>query len=273
MASDTDAKPGIRVGGGRSAVEIFLVFLRLGLTSFGGPVAHIGYFRDEFVGRRKWLDDRTYADLVALCQFTPGAASSKVGIGIGLAMGGLPGAGAAWLAFTLPSALALILFAFGISTYAQVIDAGVLHGLKVVAVAVVALAVWTMARNLCPDAPRATVAIAAALATTAAPTSLAQVFAIVGGGLVGLAFLKGPEGGEPVPMPAGLGRISGAGGRRRRRIFANSVNICSHSTPDTGFAYYPPRPIRPAAGEPGAVRGGVRRGGRGDRGRGSNAIL
>src|SRR5690606_34955432 len=136
------------------AFSVFLVFLKLGLTSFGGPIAHLAYFREEFVERRKWMNDHTYADLVALCQFTPGPASSKVGIGIGLARAGLPGAIAAWAAFTAPSAIALLLFATGINTYADKLDAGWLHGLKVVAVAVVAQAVWGMAKNLCPDAPR-----------------------------------------------------------------------------------------------------------------------
>lgn len=195
----------------RSIGEIFLVFLRLGLTSFGGPIAHLGYFRDEIVHRRKWLDDQTYADLVALCQFTPGAASSKVGIGIGLSAGGLPGAVASWLAFTLPSALALVLFAYGVASYADVLDSGFLHGLKVVAVAVVALAVWGMARNLCPDARRATLAVAAALVFSAWPTSLGQIAAIVVGGLVGFLFLKDSRDGEHIPMHPGIGRLAGAG--------------------------------------------------------------
>jgi chromate transporter len=208
----TDHADGRTVSAGcrRSIGEIFLVFLRLGVTSFGGPIAHLGYFRDEFVGRRKWLDDRAYADLVALCQFTPGAASSKVGIGIGLAMGGLPGAIAAWIAFTLPSALALILFAFGISVYAEVLDAGLLHGLKVVAVAVVALAVWGMAGKLCPDAPRATIAVGAALVFTASPTALAQVAAIVGAGVIGLALSRDAKDAEHAPMAVGIGRAGGA---------------------------------------------------------------
>jgi len=194
----------------RPVGEIFLVSLRLGLTCFGGPIAHLGYFRDEYVLRRKWLDDHTYADLVALCQFTPGAASSKVGIGIGLSMGGLPGAVASWLGFTLPSALALILFAFGVSAYSDLLDSGFLHGLKVVAVAVVALAVWGMARNLCPDPPRATLTIGAALAFSMWPTSLGQIGAIAGGGLIGLIFLKDTRAGGHVPMPAGTGRLAGA---------------------------------------------------------------
>ncbi|MGZ8228939.1 MAG: chromate transporter, partial [Burkholderiales bacterium] len=130
---------------GREPVwRIFGIFLRLGFTSFGGPIAHLGYFREEFVVRRQWMDDRTYADLVALCQFTPGPASSKVGIGIGFSKAGMPGAFAAWLAFTLPSALALLLFAYGVETFAADLGAGWLHGLKVVAVAVVAQAVWGM---------------------------------------------------------------------------------------------------------------------------------
>jgi chromate transporter len=194
----------------RSVGEIFLVFLRLGLTSFGGPIAHLGYFRDEFVQRRKWLDDRTYADLVALCQFTPGAASSKAGIGIGFMMGGLPGALASWLAFTFPSALALVLFAYGVTAYSEFLDSGFLHGLKVVAVAVVALAVWGMARNLCPDAPRATLAVGAALVFTAWPTSFGQIAAIVAGGVIGLAFLKDTRDGAHAPMPAGWSRSAGA---------------------------------------------------------------
>jgi len=192
--------------GRRPVGEIFLVALRLGLTSFGGPIAHLGYFRDEYVNRRKWLDDRSYADLVALCQFTPGAASSKVGIGIGLAMGGLPGAVAAWLAFTLPSAIALVLFAYGVTAYSEFLDSGFLHGLKVVAVAVVAYAVWGMAQNLTPDAPRVTLAVAAALIFTAWPTSLGQITAIVAGGLAGLVIGRGQQDSGHVPMHPGIGR-------------------------------------------------------------------
>lgn len=128
--------------------SVFLIFLRLGLTSFGGPIAHLGYFRAEFVTRRRWLSERSYADLVALCQFLPGPASSQVGIAVGLSRAGYSGALAAWAGFTLPSAIALILFALGISSYGDYVSQGALHGLKVVAVAVVAQAVWGMARNL-----------------------------------------------------------------------------------------------------------------------------
>ena len=173
-----------------SVVTVFLTFLRLGLTSFGGPVAHIGYFHDEFVVRRKWLDQRAYADLVALCQFLPGPASSQVGIGIGLSRAGLPGAVAAWTAFTMPSALALILFAYGLLEFGDAVSSGALHGLKVVAVAVVAQAVWTMARTLCPDKQRASLAVLATIIVLAVPSPFVQVGMIVIGGFVGWAMLR-----------------------------------------------------------------------------------
>jgi chromate transporter len=173
-----------------SVLTVFLTFLRLGLTSFGGPVAHIGYFHDEFVVRRKWLDERAYADLVALCQFLPGPASSQVGIGVGLSRAGLPGAIAAWTAFTMPSAIALILFGYGVLRFGDVVGSGALHGLKVVAVAVVAQAVWTMARNLCPDAKRATLAVLATIAVLAVPSPFVQVAVIIVGGLIGWTLLR-----------------------------------------------------------------------------------
>jgi len=144
------------------AAEVFAVFLRLGLTSFGGPVAHLAYFRDEFVARRRWLGERAYADLVALCQFLPGPASSQVGFALGLSRAGLPGALAAWAGFTLPSALALIVLALGLAQAGDALPAGVLHGLKLAAVAVVAQAVWGMARALCVGPLRATLMVAAA---------------------------------------------------------------------------------------------------------------
>jgi chromate transporter len=193
-----------------SVLAVFSAALKLGLTSFGGPIAHLGYFREEYVVRRKWLDDRVYADLVALCQFTPGPASSKVGIGIGLAKAGLPGAIAAWLGFTLPSALALLLFAYGVRTFAGDLGGGWLHGLKVVAVAVVAQAVWGMAKNLTPDAPRFTLAIAAAIIVMIWPTSIGQVGAIVLGGVVGLALLRAKRDEDHVPMGIAIGKTAGA---------------------------------------------------------------
>jgi chromate transporter len=183
-----------------SVATVFLTFLRLGLTSFGGPVAHIGYFRDEFVMRRKWLDERAYADLVALCQFLPGPASSQVGIGVGMSRAGLPGAFAAWTAFTLPSAIALILFGYGVLRFGDAVGTGALHGLKVVAVAVVAQAVWGMARSLCPDAQRATLAVLATIAMLALSSPFAQVGAIIIGGLIGWAFLRSDAPGDHVDL-------------------------------------------------------------------------
>ena len=207
--STPDAPPQETIGKRETAITVFTAFLKLGLTSFGGPIAHLGYFRDEFVVRRKWLDDRVYADLVALCQFTPGPTSSKVGIGIGLAKAGLPGALAAWLAFTTPSALALLLFAYGVETLGNV-SAGWLHGLKVVAVAVVAQAVWGMARNLCPDPARFTLAIVAAAIVTLWPTSAGQIASIITGGIVGRAFFGAKLDDAHVEMGIRLGKGAGS---------------------------------------------------------------
>ncbi|WP_018076558.1 chromate efflux transporter [Thiobacillus denitrificans] len=187
----------------RSPWAVFLVFLRLGLTSFGGPVAHLGYFRDEFVTRRQWLTERSYADLVALCQFLPGPASSQVGIALGLSRSGYAGALAAWAGFTLPSAIALILFAQGMVSYGDVIPAGVLHGLKVVAVAVVAQAVWGMARTLCPDVPRVTIMAAAACFVLLMPSAWGQVGVIVIAAVIGLLLFKPQQGAaahDPLPI-------------------------------------------------------------------------
>ncbi len=176
-----------------SVLEVLGVSTRLGLTSFGGPIAHLGYFHDEYVARRKWLDEKSYADLVALCQFLPGPASSQVGIAIGIARAGLPGAVAAWLGFTLPSALALIAFAFGISALGGSAETGWLHGLKVVAVAVVAQAVWGMARSLCPDRERATLAVLATIVTLAWPSSVGQLLSIAVAGLIGWRFFPASD--------------------------------------------------------------------------------
>jgi chromate transporter len=165
--------------------EVFTAFLKLGLTSFGGPIAHLGYFRDELVVRRRWIDEQGYADLVALCQFLPGPASSQVGFALGLLRGGPLGAAAAWAAFTLPSAILLVLFALGAAAFGGP-GSGIIHGLKVVAVAIVAQAVWGMARNLCPDKERASISLAAVLVVILAAGSIGQVAAIVLGGLAGL---------------------------------------------------------------------------------------
>ena len=172
----------------KALLEVLRVSTRLGLTCFGGPIAHLGYFREEYVARRRWLDEARYADLVALCQFLPGPASSQVGMAIGIMRAGLLGGVAAWLGFTLPSALALLAFAYGLQTVGLA-DAGWLHGLKVVAVAVVAQAVWGMARNLASDRERASVAILAAIAVLASRSAAAQVLVIVVAGLLGWMLL------------------------------------------------------------------------------------
>jgi len=171
-------------------LEVLLAFLKLGLTSFGGPVAHLGYFHSEFVERRRWLDDKSYGDLVALCQFLPGPASSQVGMAIGLGRARWMGALAAWLGFTLPSAIVLILFAFGVAQWSGLAASGAVHGLKVVAVAVVAQAVWGMARSLCPDRLRAGIAILAAIFVLFLSGTAGQIGAIILGGMVGYGLLK-----------------------------------------------------------------------------------
>lgn len=189
--------------------SVFLVFLRLGLTSFGGPVAHLGYFRDEFVSRRRWLSERSYADLVALCQFLPGPASSQVGMALGLSRAGYTGALAAWAGFTLPSAILLTVFALGIASSADAIAPGALQGLKVVAVAVVAQAVWGMARNLCPDAPRVTLMALATGIVLLAPSAWAQVGVIVVAGIVGLVLFKPAPTSAHEPLPITVSRRAG----------------------------------------------------------------
>jgi chromate transport protein ChrA len=178
-----------------SPVEVLLIFLKLGLSCFGGPIAHIGYFRDEFVTRRRWLDEQAYADLVALCQFLPGPASSQVGFSLGLMRAGYLGGAAAWTGFTLPSAILLVLFAYGAGNLHGAIGEGLLHGLKLVAVAIVAQAVWGMARTLCPDRERASIAAIAAVIILFSGSSIAQIGAIAFGALAGL-WLGGN--GQPV---------------------------------------------------------------------------
>jgi chromate transporter len=193
------------------------VALRLGLTSFGGPVAHIGYFRAEYVGRRRWLDEATFADLVAIAQFLPGPASSKLGMSIGILRAGPMGGFAAWLGFTLPSAIALVLFAIGARGLGPD-AAGWLHGLSVAAVAVVALAVRDMARALTPDRARASIAIAAAVIAMTVSAALTQVLLIAAGGLVGLLALR-DDGTEPrstIHVPFG----------RRTAIAAAALFVC-----------------------------------------------
>lgn len=200
-AASADARPG-------SAGEVFGAFLKLGLTAFGGPVAHLGYFREEFVARRKWLDEAAYADLVALCQFLPGPASSQAGLALGLIRAGLPGALAAWTAFTLPSALLMALAALGIGWLSGEggVTADALSGLKAAAVAVVAMALWGMARSLTPDAPRATIAVAAAAIVALVGGAGAQVAAIVLGGVAGLIVVKAEDRPQASAIPLPFGR-------------------------------------------------------------------
>jgi chromate transporter len=189
--------------------EVLAAFFRLGLTSFGGPVAHLGYFREEFVVRRHWLEDRAYADLVALCQFLPGPASSQVGIAIGLSRAGYLGALAAWIGFTLPSAIALVLFAYGVTAWGDTAGSGWLHGLKVVAVAVVAQAVLGMMRSLTPDRQRATLAVLAAAIALASPSAVGQIGAIILGGIAGLLLFRSHEPVEHVSLPIPVSRSAG----------------------------------------------------------------
>lgn len=189
--------------------EIFLIFLRLGLTSFGGPVAHIGYFRDEFVSRRHWLSDRSYTDLIALCQFLPGPASSQVGLALGLSRAGYAGALAAWLGFTLPSALALVLFALSISTWGDTISQGLLQGLKIAAVAVVAQAVWGMARHLCASTLRITLMAIACCVVLLWPTALGQVSVIVAAGIAGLFLFEAKTESIHEPLTISIHRRTG----------------------------------------------------------------
>jgi chromate transporter len=191
-------------------LEVFYGALRLGLTSFGGPVAHLGYFREEYVVRRRWLDEATYADLVALCQFLPGPASSQVGIAVGLLRGGYTGAVAAWVGFTLPSALAMVLFAYGVDALGGALGVGWLHGLKVVAVAVVAQAVLGMMRSLAPDRERATLAVVAAVIVLAAPTAWGQIGAIVLGGVAGVVLLRDHAPVKHAKLPLAVSRWTGA---------------------------------------------------------------
>ena len=187
--------------------EVFTTFLKLGLTSFGGPIAHLGYFREELVNRRKWLSNHAYADLVALCQFLPGPASSQVGFALGMMRAGWLGALAAFTAFTLPSALALLVFAMTSASIAGPIGTGALHGLKIVAVAIVAQAVWGMAKNLCPDKERAAIAVIAVGMLAFLPGAIGMVGAIIVGAALGLALGRGtgaPIGGH-ITMPVTRG--------------------------------------------------------------------
>jgi chromate transporter len=190
-----------RPPGGGSPLEVLFVFLRLGLTSFGGPIAHIGYFRNAFVLRRKWLDENDFADLVGLCQFLPGPASSQVGFSIGLMRAGWLGALGAWTGFTLPSAALMVLFAYGAGGLHGPLGEGLIHGLKLVAVAIVGQAVWGMARTLTPDVVRGVIAVAAAVILLGSGWAFGQVAVIAAGAVLGLLLCRGSP-------PAPVGRLA-----------------------------------------------------------------
>lgn len=193
-----------------SVYTVFLIFLRLGLTSFGGPVAHLAYFRQEFVERRQWLSDACYADLMALCQFLPGPSSSQVGMALGLQRAGYGGALAAWAGFTLPSAVLLIGFALSVRAFGESMAPGVLHGLKLAAVAIVAQAVWSMANTLCRGAVRATIMVAAACVVLLVPYAWGQVCAIGFGALAGLWLLRAAPRETADSLPISISRRAGA---------------------------------------------------------------
>ena len=221
-----------------SALEVLRVFLRLGLTSFGGPVAHIGYFREEFVVRRRWLADGAFADLVALCQFLPGPASSQVGFSIGLARAGFGGALAAWAGFTLPSAIALVLFAYAADALGGPLGRGLIHGLKLVAVAIVAQAVWGMARTLCPDRARASIALLAVLMIVGLNSSVGQIGAIVVGGAAGLWLCRQapPSGSSHMAMP--VSRATGLACLAAFVVLLFGLPLLRHAWPSGGVALF-----------------------------------
>jgi chromate transporter len=196
-----------------SLLQIFLTALRLGCTSFGGPVAHLAFFRKEYVERQRWLDDAEFADLVALCQFLPGPASSQTGFGIGWLKRGLAGGLAAWVGFTLPSALLMLAFAAGVAALGDLAHAGWLHGLKAAAVAVVSQAVWLMSRTLCPDWPRRALAVGSAAVVFFVPLAWSQVAVIAAGALAGMALFRG----EVPPRGAAAGAAAKIDARRGTR--------------------------------------------------------
>jgi chromate transporter len=235
MASDQRIASDQRSG---TPSEVLRVFLKLGLSSFGGPIAHIGYFREEFVVRRRWLDEQAFVDLVALCQFLPGPASSQTGFSIGLIRAGYAGALAAWTGFTLPSAIVMVLFAYGAGAIGGSLGTGLLHGLKLVAVAIVAQAVWGMARTLCPDRQRASIAALSALLILFSTSSIAQIGAIALGGVLGLWLCRGappPAEGQiriPVSRRAGLVALTAF------FVLLAGLPIAQHLTHSSGVALF-----------------------------------
>lgn len=218
--------------------EVFLAFLKLGLTSFGGPIAHLGYFRDELVLRRKWIDEKGYADLVALSQFLPGPASSQVGFAMGLLRAGPLGALVAFLAFTLPSVLVLVAFAYGAAAFGGPVGGGILTGLKIVAVAIVAQAVWGMAKTLCPDRERATIALVAVLVVIGVGGSLGQIGAIGMGALAGLFFCRSQGGAVSGHVSFPISRTAGAACLALFAILLIGLPFIVAAIPSQGLAVF-----------------------------------
>lgn len=220
------------------AGEVFGAFLKLGLTSFGGPIAHLGYFREEFVLRRKWLDEKAYAELVALSQFLPGPASSQVGFALGLQRAGALGAAAAFIAFTLPSALLLFAFAMGADAFGGPIGGGVIDGLKIAAVAIVAHAVWGMARNLCPDRTRAGIALLALLVFLTPTGSAGQISAIMAGALAGFVLLRDGSAGQATQPRFNLSKATGTVALASFAILLVGLPVLSTVTGWQGIALF-----------------------------------
>lgn len=220
-----------------SSLEVLSVFLRLGLTSFGGPIAHLGYFRAEFVGRRRWLDEIAFADLVALCQFLPGPASSQVAFALGLTRAGWSGGLAAWIGFTGPSAAALVFFAFAAPHLSGTLGRDLIHGLKLVAVAVVAQAVLGMARTFCPDRTRATIAIASALVLLVTSTALSQSATIALAALAGLLFCRGAVSSGPTDLAVGISQRTGQAALAAFVILLVGLPLLTAATSDHTLAF------------------------------------
>ena len=235
MASDQRIASDQRAG---TPFEVLRVFFKLGVSSFGGPIAHIGYFREEFVVRRRWLDEQAFVDLVVLCQFLPGPASSQTGFSIGLIRAGYAGALAAWTGFTLPSAIVMVLFAYGAGAVGGSLGTGLLHGLKLVAVAIVAQAVWGMARTLCPDRQRASIAALSALIILFSTSSIAQIGAIALGGILGLWLCRAapPPAEGHIHMP--VSRRAGLVALTAFFVLLAGLPIAQHLTHSSGVALF-----------------------------------
>lgn len=221
-----------------SPLEVLYVFSKLGVSSFGGPIAHIGYFRDEFVVRRRWLDEQAFTDLVALCQFLPGPASSQLGFSIGLMRAGYLGGLAAWTGFTLPSAIVLVLFAYGAGALSGPLGTGLVHGLKLVAVAIVAQAVYGMARALCPDRERASIAVAAALVVLFSASSVAQIASIALGGFAGLWLCRGAPVATPDHLAIPVSRTAGLAALAAFFVLLFGLPILRAFAPGQGLAVF-----------------------------------